>query len=68
MLDIGLIFTESLVPRASTKVESHASFTESRIKFFAMLNTMKLGKTLSDKYLKERQSCFLKADKCATPH
>ena len=31
VLDLGLIFTESLGPRASTKVESHVSFTESKI-------------------------------------
>ena len=29
VLDLGLVFTESLGPRASTKVEFHASFTES---------------------------------------
>ena len=45
-----MIFTESLGPRASTKAESHASFTESRIvvrltNLFAMLNTKKMSKT-----------------------
>ena len=30
VLDLGLVFTVSLGPRASTKVESHASFTESQ--------------------------------------
>ena len=30
MFDLGLVFTASLGPRASTKVESHASFTESQ--------------------------------------
>ena len=29
MLDLGFIFNESVGPRASTKVESHASFTDS---------------------------------------
>ena len=28
VFDLGLIFTDSLGPRTSTKVESHASFTE----------------------------------------
>ena len=49
VLDLGLVFTASLGPRASTKVESHASFTESQkvsqliiflcLFVFAMLNT-----------------------------
>ena len=30
VLDIGLFFTASLGPRAPTKVESHASFMESK--------------------------------------
>ena len=30
VLDLGLIFTVSLGPRASKKVESHASFTASK--------------------------------------
>ena len=29
MLDLGLVFTESLGPKACTKVEFHASFPES---------------------------------------
>ena len=29
VLDLGLVFTASLGPRSSTKVETHASFTES---------------------------------------
>ena len=44
MLDLGLVFTESLGPKAFTKVESHASFPESGKIFqlaiyFDMLNT-----------------------------
>ena len=30
VLDLGMVFTGSLGPRASTKHESHASFTESQ--------------------------------------
>ena len=48
MLDLGLVFTESLGPKACTKVEFHASFPESgKISptgnFFAMLNTLKFA-------------------------
>ena len=51
VLDLGLDFTASLGPRASTKVESHASFTEyqnvSQLTiFYLILNTKKLGKTI----------------------
>ena len=51
MLDLGLIFIESLGARASTKVESHASFTEFQkiskmTNFFTMLNTKKLVKII----------------------
>ena len=48
VLDLGLVFTASLGPRASTKVESHANFTESqkvshlRIFLFTMLNTQEV--------------------------
>ena len=55
-LDLGLVFTASLGPRASTKDESHASLTESQkvsqltvflfVYFLAMLNTKKLPKTI----------------------
>ena len=52
VLDLGLISIASLGPRASTKVESHANFTESQkvsqpIFFFAILNTEKLAKTIN---------------------
>ena len=59
VLDLGLISIVSLGSRASTKVESHVNFTESRkvskpfFFFFlsflqiAMLNTKKLDKTIS---------------------
>ena len=54
VLDLGLVSTVSLGPRASTKVESHASFTESQkvsqltflvfvYFFFAMLNAKNLS-------------------------
>ena len=52
VLDLVLVFTGSLGARASTKVESLASFTESQkispltIFFSAMLNT-KIGKTIT---------------------
>ena len=70
MLDIGLIFTESLVPRASTKVESHATFMGVQENFpadkvFCNVKHYEIG---YNKYLKESQNCFLKADICATQY
>ena len=51
VLDLGLVFTESLGPKAFTKVESNASFPESGkifqlAIFFAVLNTLKFGKPI----------------------
>ena len=51
VFNLDLIFTETLGPWASTKVESHASFngshkTSQLTKLFAMFNTKRLGKTI----------------------
>ena len=54
VLDLGLISTASLGPRASTKVESHVNFTDfqkfsfpANIYFFAMLISKGLAKTIN---------------------